>query len=155
MGERHLEQDTVALLTPIPNGKVLAAICGLNRIPARVIETSAGAFAVISDTSEGAADAAAAAVSAFVKDRPMLAMERRAGQVSIHRWQAGQQGDSVPPGLALDQAPGAITALMMGTQTIEELSATHQDKVFDAPRSRWRAFRQLRSLARDAKRGQS
>ena len=152
MSESYLERDTVALLTPIPNGKVLAAICSLNKIRAQVIETSAGAFAVIDDTSDGATDAAGRTISTFVRDRPMLAMERRGGQVTIHQWLAGVKGKAVPPGLALDQAPGAITTLMMGTQTIDELRQTHPGAVFDATMGRFRAFRELRKLARQAKR---
>jgi hypothetical protein len=149
--EKHLARDTVALLTPIPNGKVLASICAINGIKGQVIETSAGAFAVLDDTSEGSTDTAGHAISAFVKDRPILALERRAGQVTIRRWLAGTQGDSLPPGLALDQAPGAITTLMMGTQTIEELALTHPDKVYSASMSRFSAFRSLRKLAKQAK----
>jgi hypothetical protein len=152
VSEKHLERDTVALLTPIPNGKVLAAICSLNKIQAKVIETSAGAFAIIDDTSDGATEHAAQVVSSFVRDHPMLAMERRGGQLTIHRWESGVQGKKLPPGLALDQAPGAITSLMMGTQTIEELAQTHDDKVFSANMGRFTAFRALRKLAKQAKR---
>lgn len=154
MVDKHLAQDTVALLTPIPNGKVLAAVCGLNVIKAQVIETSAGSFAVLDDVAEGAADRAAQLVSSFVKDRPMLAMERRSGQVSIHQWQGGVKGKSVPPGLALDQAPGAITALMMGTKTIDEIAADDPDQVHQTPRGRMRSFWQLRGLAKQARRQQ-
>lgn len=150
-GER-LDSDTVALLTPIPNGKVLAAICSLNRIGGKVIETGAGAFAVLDDTSEGATDHAGQVISAFVKERPMLAMERRAGQITIHRWMAGHKGEQLSPGFALDDAPGAITTLMMGTETIDDLAATHPDKVHDANMSRVKAFRELRKLAKQAKR---
>jgi len=152
VSEKHLERDTVALLTPVPNGKVLAALCALNKIRGQVIETSAGAFAVIEDTSDGSTDAAAQAVSAFVKDRPIVAMERRSGQITIHQWLAGTKGAKLAPGLALDQAPGAIMTLMMGTQTIEELAATHEDKVYSANMGRFAAFRELRKLAKAARR---
>jgi hypothetical protein len=151
VSEKHLERDTVALLTPIPNGRVLAALCALNKIRGQVIETSAGAFAVIEDTADGSTDAAAAAVSAFVKDRPIVAMERRGGQITIHQWLAGVKGKKLAPGLALDQAPGAITTLMMGTQTIDELAGTHEDRVYSANMGRFAAFRELRKLAKVAK----
>ena len=154
MTDKHMESDTVALLTPVPNGKVVAAICSINKIRGMVIETSAGAFAVIEDTSEGSTEAAAAAISTFVRDHPVLAMERREGQVTIHQWLGGTQGKKLAPGLALDQAPGAITTLMMGTQTIDELAETHPDKVFKANMSRFTAFRQLRKLAKQAKKEQ-
>ncbi len=151
MTEAHLERDTVALFTPIPNGKVLAAVCAVNGIRGTVLETSAGAFAVLDDTSDGSTDTAGEVISAFVKQQPILAMERRAGQITVHRWLAGVKGASLPPGLALDQAPGVIVTLMSGTQTIDELALTHPDKVFTAQMGRLKAFRELRSLAKVAK----
>lgn len=148
------DKATVALLTPLPNGKVLAAICSLNSISGKVIETGAGAFAVLDDTSEGAVDHAGKAISSFVKDRPMLAMERRGGHITIHRWTAGVKGESLSPGFALDEAPGAITGLMMGTETMENLAVTHPDKVHDANMGRIKAVRELRKMAKQAKRAQ-
>jgi len=150
-GERHLETDTVALFTPIQNGKVLAAICAVNGIKGKVIETSAGAFAVLDDTSDGATDTAGEVISGFVATEPILALERRAGQLTVQRWQAGVKQGNLPPGLALDQAPGAIMTLMTGVQTIDELAKTHPDKVFSAEMGRVKAFRELRKLAKIAK----
>ena len=154
MGEsgRHVDEDTVALFTPIQNGRVLAAVCALNGVHGRTIETSAGAFAVLDDTSAGAVDHAGQVISTFVKTQPILAMERRKGQITIRRWLGGTKGDTLPPGLALDQAPGVITTLMSGTQTIDELAQTHPGKVFEARMSRFQAFRELRRASKDAKR---
>ncbi|MFN3866243.1 MAG: hypothetical protein ACK4MD_05960 [Demequina sp.] len=154
MGETgaHIEKDTVALFTPIQNGRVLAAVCALNGVRGQTIETSAGAFAVLDDTTPGAVDAAGEVVSAFVKTQPILAMERRAGQITVRRWLAGVKGDTLAPGLALDQAPGVITTLMAGTQTIDEIALTHPGKVFQARMSRMKAFRELRHASKDAKR---
>ncbi len=154
MGETgaHIEKDTVALFTPIQNGRVLAAVCALNGVKGQVIETAAGAFAVVDDTSAGAVDSAGQVVSAFVKTQPILALERRAGHITIHQWLAGSKGESLPPGLALDQAPGVITTLMTGAQNIDEIAATHPGKVFEARMSKFAAFRELRSAAKDAKR---
>lgn len=154
MGESgaHIEKDTVALFTPIQNGRVLAAVCALNGVKGQTIETSAGAFAVLDDTSQGAVDVAGEVVSAFVKTQPILAMERRAGQITVRRWFEGAKGDTLPPGLALDEAPGVITTLMAGTQTIDEIALTHPGKVFQARMSKLAAFRELRKAAKDAKR---
>ena len=146
------ETDTVALFTPIPNGKVLAAVCALNGIHGRVLETSAGAFAVIDDTSEGSTDKAGEVISGFVKDRPILALERRAGQITVTRWERGVATEKLAPGFALDDAPGAVVSLMTGSQTIDELAATHPDKVFDARMGRMKAFRELRKLSKQAQR---
>ncbi len=154
MGESgaHIEKDTVALFTPIQNGRALAAVCALNGVKGQTIETSAGAFAVLDDTSQGAVDVAGQVVSAFVKTQPILAMERRAGQITVRRWHGGVKGDTLPPGLALDQAPGVITTLMAGTQTMDEIALTHPGKVFPARMSKFAAFRELRKAAKDAKR---
>ena len=141
-----------ALFTPIPHGRVLAALCGVNSVKGQVIETSAGAMAVLADASADGLDGAARAVSMFAKDRPLLAMERRDNQITVWRYMAGQRGATVPPGLALNDAPGVVTTLMSGAQTIDDLAETHADKVFDAHMSRFRAFRELRKLARQAKR---
>ena len=151
MPENPEERDIVAILTPVPNGKVLAALCAVNGAHGQVIETSAGAFAVLDDASEGAADKAGEAISAFVKTQPVLAMERRAGQLTVTKWEAGENKGTLPPGLALDQAPGAITTLLTGAQTIDELAETHADKVFSARTGRIKALRDLRKLAKQAK----
>lgn len=151
MSDQSDGPDTVAIFTPVNNGRVLAAVCALNGVKGQAIETSAGAFAVLDDLSDGATDRAGEVISAFVKSQPVLAMERRAGQITVTRWLAGSRGEQLPPGLALDQAPGVITTLMTGAQRIEELAATHPGKVFEARMSRFQAFRELRRAARDAR----
>ncbi len=147
------ESDTVALFTPIPNGKVLAAVCAINGLRGRVLETAAGAFAVLDDTSAGATEKAGEVISGFVKDRPILALERRAGQISVTRWEAGVAREQLAPGFALDEAPGAVVTLMTGAQTMDDLAAVHPDKVFDARMGRIAGFRALRKLSKQAQRG--
>ncbi len=145
------EQATVAIFTSIPNGKVLAAVCGVNGIMGKVLETSAGSFAVLDDTSEGATAKAGQAISMFVKTVPILAMERRDGQIIVTQWEAGASKGNLAPGFALDQAPGVIVSLMTGSQTIEQIAETHPDKVFDAHMGRLKAVRELRKLAKQAR----
>ena len=149
------EPDTVALFTPIPNGEVLAAVCAVNGLKGRVIETSAGAFAVLDDTSDGATDKAGEVISGFVKDRPILAMERRQGQITVTQWEAGAKHGTLAPGLALDKAPGVIISLMTGAQTMDQLVVTHADRVFDARVGRMKAFRELRALSKKARKESS
>ncbi|MGC4175753.1 hypothetical protein [Demequina sp.] len=152
MGFDPAESDTVALFTPIPNGRVLAAVCAVNGLKGRVLETSAGAFAVLDDTSDGATEKAGEVLSGFVKDRPILALERRSGQISVTQWQAGVAVEKLAPGFALDDAPGAVVSLITGSQTMDDLAAVHPDKVFDARMGRVKAFRELRGLSKDAQR---
>ncbi len=140
-----------ALFTPIPNGKVLAALCALNGFKATVLETSAGAIAVLDDSTPDRLHGAAHSVSSFAKERPLVAMERREGQITVWRYLAGQRGDTLPPGLALNDAPGVVTTLMTGAQTVADIAQTHEDKVFDAHISKVAAFRQLRKLSKAAK----
>jgi len=141
-----------ALFTPIPHGRVLAALCALNGVKATILETSAGAIAVLDDATPKSLHGAAHSVSSFAKERPLLAMERRDSQITVWRYLAGQRGDTLPPGLALNDAPGVVTTLMTGAQTLADVAATHEDKVFDAHMSRFAAFRALRRLSTQAKR---
>lgn len=155
MAEDIEDRDTVALLTPVANGKVLAAVCALNRVAADIIETPpTGSFAVIEDDSEGAVERAAGIMSAFIGAMPMLAMERRAGQLSVTQWQQGEMVKELAPGLALDQAPHAVTKLMSGATTVEELKADKPEVVYSSRMSRWSAFWKLRGYAKQAKREQ-
>ncbi len=149
--EPHLEKDVVAFLTPVPNGKVLAAYCALAGVDAEVIESAGGTFALLKDGSPKAAEIAARTMSTLVKNLPLLAMERRAGQISIHQWNAGEQGASLPPGLALDKAPTAITRLMTGVVTIDEVREAHPDTVYSSAMGRLKAVRELRKAAKQVK----
>lgn len=148
----YLARDTVALLTPIADGKVFAAICALNGVKCDVLEVPQGTFAVLVDDAEGAGDRAARAVTALHREVVLLAMERRAGQVTITRWARGERGEDLPPGLALDEAPEGIQRLMLGRVTIEDLLADDPSKVHSGRVGRLRAFWRLRRLAAQAKR---
>ena len=143
---------TAALLTPIPNGKVLAALFGVNGIKGRVLENAAGTLGVLDDASERDLHSAAAVISNFAKDRPLIALIRRDGQITAWRYFAGERGDTQAPGLILSGAPGVVSTIMSGAQTIDDIAATHPDKVFDARMGRLAAFKQLRASAKQAKR---
>ncbi len=54
-----------AVFTPIPNGMVLAALCALNGSKGQVLETSAGAIAVLDDATPDNLHGAAHYVSSF------------------------------------------------------------------------------------------
>jgi hypothetical protein len=147
-----LAQDTVALFTPVANGKVLAAICALNGCRCDVIEVAKGTLAIMEDTSEGVVDRAASGLAAFAKDATVLAMERREGQLSVVSWTAGVRGDDLPPGLALDRAPDIVVDLMTGAVTIDDVLARDRSKVHSGRMGRFHAFWRLRKLARQSRR---
>jgi hypothetical protein len=149
---RHLSRDTAALFTTIANGDVLAAICALNGCRCDVIEIRGGTLAVLVNATEGAAARAARGVSLVAKEATMLAMERRAGQLSVVRFKGGVEGETLPPGLALDQAPEAVVSLMTGAVTIEELIEKSPGRVHSGRFGRMRAVLKLRKLAREGKR---
>lgn len=143
---------TAALLTPIPNGKVLAALLAVNGLKGRVLENSAGTLAVLDDASDRSLHSAAGIISSFAKERPLVALVRRDGQITAWRYMGGERGDTQAPGLILNEAPGVVSTIMSGAQTMDDIAATHPDKVFDAHMGRFAAFRQLRSSATMAKR---
>lgn len=142
---------TAALLTPIPNGKVLAALFGVNGLKGRVLENSAGTLAVLDDSSDRALHSAAAIISNFAKEAPLVALVRRDGQITAWRYLGGERGDTQAPGLILNDAPGVVSTIMSGAQTIDDIAQTHPDKVFDAHMGRFAAFKLLRASAKLAK----
>lgn len=142
---------TAAVLTPLSDARVLTALCSLNKLRGKVLATSAGAFFVLDTTAPTEVDYAARTISKFVKDQPILGMERRDGLITIHRWITGVKGESLSPGFALDQAPGAIANIMAGTETIDQFAATHPDKVHTADLGRMKAYREIRRLLKEAK----
>ena len=141
-----------ALMTPLPKAKPVAAMCALYGVKGTVLETSAGALVLLEDSSPETLHTAASVISKVTKAMPLLAMERRDGQITIWKYADGTQGETMPPGLALNDAPGVLTSLLTGTQTMEQIAATHEDKVASANMGRFAAFWQLRKLARAAKR---
>jgi hypothetical protein len=151
----YLARDTVAIFTPVANGKVLAAICALAGCRCDVLEVARGTLAIMVDTSEGSADKAAIGLAPFVKEATVLAMERRSGQLSVVDWKGGVRGDDLPPGLALDRAPEVVVSLMTGAVTIEDVLARDPSKVHSGRVGRFRAFWRLRKLAREGKRKQA
>ncbi|MDE0573307.1 hypothetical protein ON058_07755 [Demequina sp. B12] len=148
---RHVEESVAAVFTPIANGRLLAAVCSLNDVQGRCIETSAGAFVMLDEATVEKSAHAARVLSAFVKSQPVLQMDRRAGQITIRRWMAGEDAGKVAPGLALNNAPGVLETLMTGVQTVDEIAMTHPGKVFEARMGKMEAFKELRRAAKDAK----
>ena len=132
-----------AILSPIPSPRFLTALCALNKIDARILSTSGGPVAVLSDASEEAVAKAAKTVSAFVSRAEFMLVTRRDGQATAQIWLGGQVSKELPAGLALNDAPGVLTTLVTGAQTFEEIAATHPDKVHDAAMSRFAAYREL------------
>ena len=143
--------DFTAIFAPIPNGKVMAALCQLNGLKGRVLETAAGTLSVLDDQAPGAAAKAGEVVSVYAKHLQVLVLDRRDGQLTVDLFQAGRHMKSLPPGLALSDAPGVLLSLASGGQTMDDLVATHPDKVFEARGSKWSAFWALQKLGREGR----
>ena len=145
-------EDLVAIFAPILNGKVLGALCELNGLKGRVLENAAGTLAVLDVHTPHAAVTAGRVISTYARGVQVLILDRRDGQLTVTLWRDGERQRDLPPGLVLADAPGVVLSLASGAQTMEDIAATHPDKVFEARRSRWSGFWALQRLARQAKR---
>lgn len=145
------DADILAVFTPIMDQRVLAAVMAMGGCKGRVILTSGGSLAVLDDTSDEMAARAGQVVSNFVKEMPVVVLDRKDGQISAIQWTQGMRGQSLPPGLALDNAPGVVLTLLSGAQEFDEVASLHEDKVADARMSKWQAFRALRKIAKETR----
>ncbi|MDM8086557.1 hypothetical protein QUV83_17420 [Cellulomonas cellasea] len=141
------EQPQVALVvTQVAGAEALAAACALAKVEADAIFTPVGAVAVLRDPSAG--PAGAGALSAMLKAAPVVLLVRRAGRISATHWVNGVQGDELPPGLVLSDAPPELEQLLLGTLTI----ADAENAVTSVGISRWKAMRLLAAAAKDTRR---
>ena len=105
-----------------------------------------GAIAVLRD--KAAARSAASAVSQLLRQVPIVLLERREGQITATRWMGGaQQGDNLPPGLVLSDAPAVLEDLLLGSVEIGDLD----DVVPTAGLSRWKALRMITQAGKPKK----
>lgn len=135
--------DFAAILSPIPSSRFITAACALNKIDARILTTSGGPIAVLTDASEEAVAKAAKTLSAFVSRAEFMLVTNRGGQASAQIWLGGQAVRTLPAGLALNDAPGVLTTLVTGAQTLDQVAETHPDKVHSATMGRFAAYREL------------
>ncbi len=145
------DAEVLAVFTPVGDQRVLAAVMAMGGCKGRVILTSGGAFGVLDDASDEMAAKVGQVVSNFVKTMPVVVLDRKDGQITAIEWRAGARGEALPPGLALDNAPGVVLSVMSGSQDFDEVAALHEDKVADARLSQGKAFRSLRAVAQEAK----
>lgn len=148
----HSTEDLVGVFAPIPNGRVLAALCQFNGLKGRVLENAAGTLAILDDASPEASQKVGRAVSIYARGMQVAVLDRRGGQLTVDVWSGGEHQRSLPAGLVLADAPGVVLSLASGAQTMDDIAATHPDKVFAARGSRWGGFWALQRLARQAKR---
>lgn len=132
------EPSVVLLLTPVAQAAPLAATCVLAKVAADVILSEVGAIAVLRERTTGRAGAAA--VSQLLRQVPIVLLERREGQITATRWTGGsQQGDDLPPGLVLSDAPAVLEDLLLGSVQVGDLDGV----VSTSGMSRWTALRMI------------
>ncbi|WP_426595377.1 hypothetical protein ACPPVS_07360 [Cellulomonas sp. McL0617] len=132
------EPSVVLILTPVAAAAPLAATCVLAKVDADVVLTEVGAVAAPRDRT--AARASAAVVSQLLRQVPIVLLERREGQITATRWVGGaQQGENLPPGLVLSDAPAVLEDLLLGSVEIGSLEGV----VSTDGLSRWKALRMI------------
>lgn len=141
------EEPSVALLlTPVAQAAPLAATCVLAKVDADVVLSDVGAIGVL--RAPAAARAAAAAVSQLLRQVPIVLMERREGQITATRWMGGaQQGDNLPPGLVLSDAPPVLEDLLLGSVEVGSLDGVVPTEGI----SRWKALRMITGAGKPKK----
>ena len=138
---------TVALVgTQVAAAPPLAAACALADVAVDVVPSPVGALALLCDPRRAAEGVAA--ISKLLKTVPVVLLERRASQITATRWSGGEQGDELPPGLVLSDAPSVLENLLLGTVCVGDLDGV----VSSVGLSRWKAMRILASSARSARR---
>ena len=132
------DEPTIALLlTPVAAAAPLAATCAVAKVDADVVISDVGALAVLRDPK--AAAAGAASVSQLLRSVPIVLLVRREGQITATRWTAGEEGDELPPGLVLSDAPAVLEDLLLGSVEIGTLDGV----VSSVGMSRWKALRMI------------
>ena len=138
---------TVALVvTQVAAAGPLAAACSLATVAVDVVPSQVGALALLRDPRAGASGAAA--ISKLLKAVPVVLLERRASQITATRWTAGEQGEEVPAGLVLSDAPAVLEDLLLGGVSVSDLDGV----VTSVGLSRWKAMRMLASSTRGPRR---
>jgi hypothetical protein len=140
------EDPSVTLvLTQVAAAAPLAAACALAGVQVDVVPSHVGAIAVLRDARSGAD--AATAISKLLKTVPVILLERRSGQITATRWAGGQQGDELPAGLVLSDAPPVLEDLLLGSAQIGDVEGV----VTSVGLSRWKAMRLLAQSARGSR----
>ncbi|WP_028049809.1 hypothetical protein [Cellulomonas sp. URHD0024] len=145
--EGGAEEPSVALvLTPVAQAAPLAATCVIAKVEADVVLSEVGAIAVLREP--GTSRGSAATVSQLLRQVPIVLLERREGQITASRWVGGaQQGDNLPPGLVLSDAPAVLEDLLLGSVEVGTLDGV----VSTVGLSRWKALRMITGAGKPKK----
>ena len=142
------DPELAVVITQVADAQALAAVCAVAGVDADVVPTSAGALAVLKDRAGRAPSDAAGAITKLVRGVPAILVERRAGQLTMTRWQNGEAGDELPPGLVLGGASEEVEDLFFGAKDAD----TFPGVIASASLGRFKAMRILAAQTRKARR---
>ena len=133
------------LLTEVAHAPVLAALCSIMKISAKVAPTPVGCIAVIEDVNS--APAAASTLSAHLPQAGILLLRALDQQVDAQMWLAGELHDRPSPGVIFNETPELIEQYLLGQISVADLP-----QVIDSSQiGRFSALRSLRKVMKEQK----
>lgn len=134
-------------VTQLGSADAVAAACALAGLDVDAVLSGIGVLVVPRDPAPEAARAVARTLSRAVAGIPLLLLEREGDRIVAHRWQDGDEGDQLAPGLVLDGAPEALSNLLLGVEAVADLPGV----VTSAGMGRLKAMRVLAASGRAAR----
>lgn len=129
------------VLTPVASASALVGLCAMSGVNCTVVPSTTGAvaarelpppddpFAALVTDVPPAAEELAATLSRLTHTEVLLLVARlgtdhdgeTAGQLTAHRYAAGEAAGEVPPGLALASADGVVEDLLLGQVALADV----------------------------------
>ena len=112
--------ELAALMTPLKDASMLAALCSLCELAADAFPTASGAIAALHGTELGgkvspeAGESAAHKLTRALPGLPIVLLTRADGQLTASRYVNGQEAQQLAPGLLLSSAEDAVVDIFTG-----------------------------------------
>jgi len=142
------EQARAVVVTQFGAADQAAALCALGGLPVDAVLSGVGVLVWCRDTSVGAPEQVAAALTRATPGLPAVLLVHRDGQIAARTWLDGAAGDELAAGLALDGAPEALTNLLLGSEVVGDFP----DVVTSVGVGRLKAMRMMAKAGRAARR---
>lgn len=144
------------VVTPVASAAALAGLCAMSGLACKVLPTQRGAmaaislapvddpFAALTNAVPAEAEELAGALSRLTHLEVVLVVARLnpgddgpTGQLTAHRYAAGERAGEISPGLVLSSADALVEDLLLGTVRLEEVTGVEDT----ASIPRWKAAR--------------
>ncbi len=144
------------VVTPVGSASALAGLCAMSGLSCKVLPTHTGAvaaialaavddpFAALTNAVPAEADELAGALSrlthlevVLVVARLSTAEEGPTGQLTAHRYAAGERAGEVSPGLVLSSVDALVEDLLLGAVRLDEVTGVEDTSSIP----RWKAAR--------------